>query len=597
MSQINLRSGGGGAAGVFTLSGDGGVAVNPDGGGNIDINGAGGITVTSNPGTNSLTVTNNAIATDFVADDGNTATPALGILNIFSAANISTTAAGNTITIHLDDDVTLPGTFTADIINAITSLNSVGDITTTLGDITAATGNLEVQAGLFHANVDMMAGAEITGNLQLHSLAAGVMQTTAVGLVFSDNGLDGQVLIGGGIAPTWSTLTGTANHITIANAANSITIDTSSYVPVSFETDVNSPAHPVLGVIKFHGAINGNITVTRSNLFGQINNILLSLNDAVTINDTLTVTNATTLNGALQSNGALTCAGLATFNGNTQCNANLTVGAAGVFTANSTSHLVGNVTADNNVAVGNDLTVADNTTLGTDATDITTIYGNPRLPNNADGVLVTNHTGVVTASAGTDGQLLIGATGAAPAWNNLTSADGSVVITNTPNHINLSANMANNTGVIAYLTASVPNATGNWDNYTVLFNGITYTDGNYNAATGTYTVPITGRYLITGAIEMSNIQASHVEAHYAVNLIGSGLPAIAEAFVCNPYAMAASGTPGALALMLPISMTLYLMAGNQINFFVTIGRNAKVISIVGSPTARRYTWISITRLG
>jgi hypothetical protein len=61
MSQI-LQSGAGGpppAAGIQTITGNVGGAVGPDGGGNVDFVGAGTVTVTGNPGTNTLTITIN----------------------------------------------------------------------------------------------------------------------------------------------------------------------------------------------------------------------------------------------------------------------------------------------------------------------------------------------------------------------------------------------------------------------------------------------------------------------------------------------------------------------------------------------------------
>jgi len=58
MSQIWVGSSGGGGGGdVSTLTGNSGGAVSPDGSGNISVLGSGIITVTGNPGTNSLTIT------------------------------------------------------------------------------------------------------------------------------------------------------------------------------------------------------------------------------------------------------------------------------------------------------------------------------------------------------------------------------------------------------------------------------------------------------------------------------------------------------------------------------------------------------------
>ena len=58
MSQSgSYNTGGGGGGGIITLTGNAGGAVGPDGGGNINVLGAGDVTVTGNPGTNTLTIT------------------------------------------------------------------------------------------------------------------------------------------------------------------------------------------------------------------------------------------------------------------------------------------------------------------------------------------------------------------------------------------------------------------------------------------------------------------------------------------------------------------------------------------------------------
>lgn len=59
------------------------------------------------------------------------------------------------------------------------------------------------------------------------------------------------------------------------------------------------------------------------------------------------------------------------------------------------------------------------------------------LDSETDGVLLTDNAGLITATQGTDGQLLIGATGAAPAFANLTSTGMTIDITEGPNTLNI----------------------------------------------------------------------------------------------------------------------------------------------------------------
>jgi len=76
----------------------------------------------------------------------------------------------------------------------------------------------------------------------------------------------------------------------------------------------------------------------------------------------------------------------------------------------------------------------------------------------ADGVLQIDGGGNVSASNGTDGQVLIAATAGSPSWANITSLDASVTITNGANSIDLS--VAGGGGGITTLDGDVGSATG-----------------------------------------------------------------------------------------------------------------------------------------
>jgi hypothetical protein len=62
-----------------------------------------------------------------------------------------------------------------------------------------------------------------TNTLTISSLGAGVAQTSSSGAVSSSNGTNGQVLIGGGSAPAWASISAGAN-ITLTPGANTLTI-------------------------------------------------------------------------------------------------------------------------------------------------------------------------------------------------------------------------------------------------------------------------------------------------------------------------------------------------------------------------------------
>lgn len=95
------------------------------------------------------------------------------------------------------------------------------------------------------------------------------------------------------------------------------------------------------------------------------------------------------------------------------------------------------------------------------------------------GVLLGSGTAAVTVtSVGTDGQILIGATGADPAFANITSADGSVTITEGPNSLDLSAP---DTGNVTGPGSSTDNAIARFDGTTgkiIQNSGVTISDAD-----------------------------------------------------------------------------------------------------------------------
>ncbi len=142
MSQIsNYSSGGVIPPGTYvgTLTGNTGGAVPPDLLDNINILGTGVISVAGNIGTNTLTISGSgALGSSFPTDSG-TATPALGILNVFggtAARDINTSGSGNTIHIDLNNTITL-----GDL--SVVAANAPA-LTLTTGDILVSNGNIRI---------------------------------------------------------------------------------------------------------------------------------------------------------------------------------------------------------------------------------------------------------------------------------------------------------------------------------------------------------------------------------------------------------------------------------------------------------------------
>ncbi len=180
------------------------------------------VTITNGPNSINLEAAGAVGSQTYQADVGS-ATPAGGILNVLGGSNINTTGAGNTINTRLNTNVSISGSWT------------------TGTTITAGTG-LTVLSG----------GIDSTGATTLTSLGAGVMQTTSGGVVFSDNGTNGQVLIGGGSAPAWRNITSTGGTVSITNGPNTINLEVTgsfgraAFLAVQTSTYTNTFAAPYL---------------------------------------------------------------------------------------------------------------------------------------------------------------------------------------------------------------------------------------------------------------------------------------------------------------------------------------------------------------
>jgi hypothetical protein len=156
------------------------------------------------------------------------------------------------------------------------------------------------------------------------------------------------------------------------------------------------------------------------------------------------------------------------------------------------------VNLDNSVGLTGTLTVAGTTTLA----------GNVVISAQTNGVLQTNGAGTVTATNGSNGQVIIGG-GTAPAWANLTSDGGTVIITNGPNTINLESTGGGGGSPISFYAYqatdySVPRPTGpgiisypmgSANVLTVNFNnGSGFFPGDGLGTPASFTAPVSGSY-------------------------------------------------------------------------------------------------------
>ena len=435
-----------------TLTGNFGGPIGPVGG-NVNILGTGGlISVEGNLATHTLNLVPSATIAALFPTDTLDVVPVTNAVSILGGLNIGTVGFTgdpgiptlSTITINLDDNVSITGTF-----------DSVGDITTSDGDIVSTLG-----AGSFATSVTvgndlhvLAGGADIVGIVELSDLVAGTMRTDASGVISAlADGAVGELLISdtGGV-PIWATLTAGAN-IGIVNAANSITISSPGIVAsVTAGTNLNDSGTATDPVINLDAAISLT-TVTATTFETSVAAAYLSLSgtsiivDGTDANIDINITAkgtgqviiddlqlATDLEVQYGGTGVsiLTQYGVLVGNAATDIQA-LAVGA-------TNQVLLGNTGANPSWGtVGNTALTNSSVTLSNGAN--ITITGSPlslggtatiALSGTTDHtVQVGNATGSVTSlSVGTNGQVLLGSSAANPVFATITSSDTSISFT------------------------------------------------------------------------------------------------------------------------------------------------------------------------
>ena len=213
-------------------------------------------------------------------------------------------------------------------------------------------------------------------------------------------------------------LIGGAGITVLGNPATNTIEITNTVVASEFQADDANIATPLAGVL----AIEGTVHEIETSAPGALHTIKIGLPDDVAIANTLSVPDFLATNDAVITN-------------------NFTVGGASYLDAVTVyGAAIFNWGAD----------------LGTDPASVTNISGVLTLPDQLNGVLVTDGTGIVSGLAGTDGQLLIGGSGLAPAFASVTAGPG-IVITAGPNTLAIeTAQDAVATAYIADVGLAIP---------------------------------------------------------------------------------------------------------------------------------------------
>ncbi len=133
------------------------------------------------------------------------------------------------------------------------------------------------------------------------------------------------------------------------------------------------------------------------------------------------------------SGTATPVAGVITIAGGTNIT---TAGAAATLTINldASPSVAGSLTSGTTIASGTTITCGTGLTVSAGGIDST---GTTTLQDLGDGVVLSSAAGVLSDSAGNNGQVLLGSTGSTPAWASITSSAGTVALTEGANTLNL----------------------------------------------------------------------------------------------------------------------------------------------------------------
>ncbi len=188
-------------------------------------------------------------------------------------------------------------------------------------------------------------------------------------------------------------------------------------------------------------------------------------------------------------------------------------------------------------------------------------------PQTAHGVLIGEGTSSAIASttAGTAGQVLqSGGAAADPSFTSNISSNAFGVVS-TPLQ----------SGVSAYLSATVPNVTGDNTTYTIPFDTVAYDiQSEYNPATGVFTAKTAGVYLVSVLVNFSSVDAAHTTGN--VSIVGqqqfnpaAGRDAVNQFGVCQ-------------------SRITKLAVGGTIQVSATITGGAKTAGVMGTTSFSQF---------
>jgi hypothetical protein len=494
-----------------------------------------------------------------------------GVSQVDGGTNITTVnPTGPTVTVNLDNNVSLVGSLTAG--TSVTATTSI-----VAGTTISATGNIDSVSGSLSAGTTVTAGtdlivgsdATINGNLITPAIGPGVAQISSLGQFSASEGTDGQLLIGSHLgAPTWANITSTSGTVAITNGPNTINIeaigggggvlagDNLNIAPAGTMNLNKSISQPVTNASAtegmyslggsdfmhnygtyntFLGVTAGNRTLTSQSCTGIGYNALTSVTSGrycVAVGDEalrqLTVSDSCTAIGhhALRNfapsfnEGSNVAIGTNALGSMTEGRNTIAIGYnAG---ANLTTSTRGNICIGHTGTAG----MKNAIYIGTDAGEpaypnrcyIAGIYGTA--PNSATHprIMEVGDDNILGISYGKAlGTVLMGGGSyATPRFGTLTSSSGTINIdSSTPGTINIESTGASLSAFRAYQSSNIANMTGDGTTYWLGANvalseeydiGSDFYPGSGSGSNAYFSAPITGLYNFTLSILLTNLE-------------------------------------------------------------------------------------------
>ena len=208
-----------------------------------------------------------------------------------------------------------------------------------------------------------------------------------------------------------------------------------------------------------------------------------------------------------------------------------------------------------------------------------------------NGALITSGTGVPSigtvpiAAGGTNATSL-------STSNGIVKYDGTRLVTSSAATLS-SANQYVNTSQPAcstWLLTGIADVTGDGTTYTLIFDNEPYDQGsNYDLATGIFTSPVQGLYLVTFSVTLTGITSSHTTGTITLDTASSFN--VNEELVFNPFAISTGGI-----CSFTINTVFKLQVSGTITPKISVSGGTKVVDIQGAAGGRSRSFFSCNLL-